>query len=407
MQGCFKKTEELLDEAVLIDSDNCVSNVMAGNFKILFGKTVSDYIQRAKRFAVTEKEKIMCDLLNYQIEGKLAAALESCVSIVNRWPEDLWIAKLGNLFAFYLGKNEISVRLGRLALAANSESHLAYGMLAFALEESGELEEAEELCRTALGMCSEKGDPWAEHTLAHILHSQGRIQEAAKLMSTFTHHWTECNSFMYTHNWWHYALLLLDLECGKDELLSIFDDHIWNKDRTFIQDQIMATSFLLILDLRKIDYGQDRLDSVVSYINNENEFCVELQSDLLRLWAFQKSGNIDLANKLLQRIDDYSTNSTRSTLLKSTYMPCAKAVVEFGSSNYREAVSNFEKCDFNRFQQIGASKEQSLLFIEVLIESLERLGQHSEEKKLITEYIGMKRIENTPFWSEKIRSISI
>jgi len=264
------------------------------------------------------------------------------------------------------------------------------------------LTEAEELCRTALDMATkEKGDPWAEHTLAHVLHSQGRIKEAAEVMLSVTHHWDECNSFMYSHNWWHYSLLLLDMEKENEQILEIFDKHIWNRDKNFVQDQIMATSFLLLLELRNIDFG-DRLEDVVSYISKENEFCCELQSDLLRIWAFLKTGKKDLAEKIMNKIIVFCNSSERASLLQKTYLQCAQAIYSYANLEYKKSLEFFEKCDFKQFQQIGASKEQSLIFIEVWIDALQREDNYENEKKLIEENIGKERIQNTVFWLQKM-----
>lgn len=53
----------------------------------------------------------------------------------SRTPTDLWVAKVGQLFAFYLGRLEDMTEIGRLVVKAYSDNHYAHGMLAFALEE--------------------------------------------------------------------------------------------------------------------------------------------------------------------------------------------------------------------------------------------------------------------------------
>src|SRR3712207_7773522 len=53
-------------------------------------------------------------------------------------------------------------------------------------------------------------DPWAQHAVAHVLETQGRIDEGIAWMSSFTDTWDKCNSMLYTHNWWHIALYYLD-----------------------------------------------------------------------------------------------------------------------------------------------------------------------------------------------------
>jgi hypothetical protein len=50
-------------------------------------------------------------------------------------PGDLWVAKVGQLFAFYLGKLDEMTKIGRIAVKEHQDNHYVYGMLAFALEE--------------------------------------------------------------------------------------------------------------------------------------------------------------------------------------------------------------------------------------------------------------------------------
>jgi hypothetical protein len=59
--------------------------------------------------------------------------------------------------------------------------------------------------------CSRK-EPWAQHALAHVMLTQGRITEGPTSWRSVSEHWTGLNSFMVTHNWWHLALFALELD---------------------------------------------------------------------------------------------------------------------------------------------------------------------------------------------------
>jgi hypothetical protein len=51
-------------------------------------------------------------------------------------------------------------------------------------------------------------------------------------MSEHSHTWSNCCSFLYTHNWWHVAVCHLE-QGGKDALdkvLAIYDAHVWNSN---------------------------------------------------------------------------------------------------------------------------------------------------------------------------------
>ena len=67
---------------------------------------------------------------------------------------------------------------------------------------------------------------------------------------------------MYTHNWWHLALFLIDLDRG-DEALALYDARV-GRVEGFSEDQINAVSLLARLELRGVDVG-DRWADVAPY----------------------------------------------------------------------------------------------------------------------------------------------
>ena len=97
-------------------------------------------------------------------------------------------------------------------------------MAAFAYEQCHLLEEAELAARTALEM--RRKEPWAQHALAHVLLTRGRIDEGARLLESFRDTWTGLNSFMLTHLWWHLALFYLS-QGRAAAVLEIYDRECW------------------------------------------------------------------------------------------------------------------------------------------------------------------------------------
>jgi tetratricopeptide (TPR) repeat protein len=135
-------------------------------------------------------------------------------------------------------------------------------MYAFGLEECNRLDEAEAHARKAIEM--QRKDPWAHHALAHCLEARGRLVEGVAFLQSVSDTWEDCNSFMYTHNWWHLALFLIDLD-RLDEALALFDTRVWGVWKEFSEDQINAISLLARLELRGVDVGA-RWADVASYL---------------------------------------------------------------------------------------------------------------------------------------------
>src|ERR1700755_3349121 len=71
-------------------------------------------------------------------------------------------------------------------------------------------------------IATDRRDPWAHHAVAHCLEARGRLTDGVAFLQSMSDTWESCNSFMYTHNWWHLALFLIDLDRG-DEALALYD----------------------------------------------------------------------------------------------------------------------------------------------------------------------------------------
>ena len=94
-----------------------------------------------------------------------------------------------------------------------------YNNLAVLYAQQGQYDKA----RNALEL--DRRDPWAHHAVAHCLEARGRLLEGVAFLESMADTWEGCNSFMYTHNWWHLALFYLGRgEVG--EVLWLYDGAI-------------------------------------------------------------------------------------------------------------------------------------------------------------------------------------
>lgn len=137
------------------------------------------------------------------------------------------------------------------------------GQHAFALEEVGRYDEAEELGRLALGL--DPDDLWARHALAHVYESTDDTPAARDLLEGSVGRWSEQDLFA-THIWWHLALRLLAAGDSAGAL-AVFDEREAHATTAFqLCDQ---TSLLWRLELAGCDAGDrwdglaDRWDGVV------------------------------------------------------------------------------------------------------------------------------------------------
>ncbi len=144
------------------------------------------------------------------------------------------------------------LRVALKAAAPNADVPYVHGMTAFAYEQCHLLDEAESEARTALEM--RRKEPWAQHALAHVFLTRGRIDEGARFLEEVADTWTGLNSFMVTHLWWHLALFYLSQ--GRDgRVLDLYDRHCWGIAKDYSQDQIGAVSLLARCEIAGIDVG--------------------------------------------------------------------------------------------------------------------------------------------------------
>ena len=129
------------------------------------------------------------------------------------------------------------------------------GQHAFALEEVGRYDEAEELARHALDL--DPDDLWARHALAHVYESTDDTASALDLLEGSVARWSG-QDLLATHIWWHLALRLL-ASGDTNGALAVFDEREPHADTAFqLCDQ---TSLLWRLELAGCDVA-DRWDGL-------------------------------------------------------------------------------------------------------------------------------------------------
>ena len=124
------------------------------------------------------------------------------------------------------------------------------GQHAFALEEVGRYDEAEDLGRAALSL--DPDDLWARHALAHVYESTDDTPASLDLLEGSVDRWSRQDLFA-THIWWHLALRLL-ASGGTAGALAVFDERQPHASTAFqLCDQ---TSLLWRIELAGSDGGE-------------------------------------------------------------------------------------------------------------------------------------------------------
>eukprot|EP00929_Paragymnodinium_shiwhaense_P108789 TRINITY_DN75127_c0_g1_i1.p1 TRINITY_DN75127_c0_g1~~TRINITY_DN75127_c0_g1_i1.p1 ORF type:complete len:454 (-),score=130.44 TRINITY_DN75127_c0_g1_i1:113-1474(-) len=191
-------------------------------------------------------------------DGDPAGCHAALLQVAEKFPSDLFVVKRGQIMGLILGDPEkIASIVKPVADAAPKDPPPRYlmGMWAFALEQQDLYEEAE--AKVQIGLDHGEKDAWLDHGYAHALYFQGndRLDDAKEFLESRGESWSVSglHPFLYTHNWWHLALLYVENR-DFDDALKVFDERLWaDKDAAMRADpdvQINALGLLWRLDTR-------------------------------------------------------------------------------------------------------------------------------------------------------------
>ena len=287
------------------------------------------------------------------------------------WPRDLVAGKIGQLHAIDRGDSEGILRIGERILPANRDNHYVWAMAAFGLEECNRLDEAEAHARTAIDM--ERRDPWAHHVIAHCLEARGRMVEGVSFLESMADTWEHCNSFMYTHNWWHLALFLIDLD-RTDEALGLHDSRVWGMQKDFSEDQINAVSLLARLELRGVDVG-GRWADVATHIEPRLHEHYSAFLDLQYLYGLARADRHSAVTEMLASLEDRAEQATPSE--RETWadcaVPAAHGLAAYAKGDFNEAARLLGRA-MPHLTSIGGSIAQRALFGAIHLDALIKSG---------------------------------
>ena len=330
--------------------------------------------------SIGPREQAWIDATQAWVDGDSDRTLALHEKMVAQWPRDLLAGKLGQLHAFNMGDAEALLRIGEHLSAANPENHYAWGMHAFGLEECNRLDEAEAHARKAIGM--QRRDPWAHHALAHCLEARGRLTEGVSFLESVSDTWEDCNSFMYTHNWWHLALFLIDLD-RTDEALALFDGRVWGVAKEFSEDQINAISLLARLELHGVDVGA-RWSEVSPYLEQRLHDHFVPFLDLHYLYALARAGKQSAVTEMLASLEDRAERAKpfEREAWADCAVPAAHGLAAHARGDYAEAARLLGQA-MPHLQPIGGSIAQRALFGAIHLDALIRSGWNDAAVKIL------------------------
>jgi tetratricopeptide (TPR) repeat protein len=323
------------------------------------------YLQAAQQHLAksTTREQLYVQAIVAWANKQIDVAIALHEEITERFPRDLISVQQGQYHYFYLGDKDKLLQIAQKVLPCNSEQRYLYGMVAFGLEQCHQLNAAEKMARQAIAL--NRYDPWAHHAIAHVMETQGRVNEGIAWMESFADTWENCNSMLYTHNWWHIALYYLE-QRNYQKVLKLYDTHIWERaNKQSPKDQVGAISLLLRLELCGVDVG-NRWQDISAYLYSRvNEHALPFQ-DLHYVYALAKAGYTHWAKQMLQSMQ-YHALSINPFLRRSwleVAIPAARGMVAHAKGDFHTTIAELKPV-LSRLHELGGSHAQRVLFGQV------------------------------------------
>ncbi|WP_427913726.1 tetratricopeptide repeat protein [Ramlibacter sp. MMS24-I3-19] len=311
-------------------------------------------------------------------EGDIARAIALHEQQAREHPRDLASLKLAHYHLFNRGDAPGMLRIALVALSSAADVPYLHGMLAFAWEQCHALEQAEAAARRAMAM--RRKEPWAHHALAHVMLTQGRLQEGHAFLADVSETWTGLNSFMVTHNWWHQALFALELDRG-DEALRLYDERIWGVARDYTQDQINAASLLARLELAGVDVG-DRWQDLAQELAQRTADQVLPFLDMQYLLGLARAGRPEAAT-LLRNIEARAARTDEDDRAwRDVCLPASRGLLAWSRGDHAAALRELGQA-LPRLVEIGGSHAQRDLFAQVHLDAMVRTGHLQGAQNLL------------------------
>lgn len=294
------------------------------------------WLERARHAAarpgVTDRERLWVAALDAWGRGDAAAALDRHRQIAAGWPRDLLNVKLAQLHQINAGDRRGMRELAAAVAPLHTDTSYAWGLLAFAHEQVGELDAARAAGERAVAMNAD--DPWAQHAVAHVFEARGESEAGLAWLAPLTSRWDRCSSFMLTHNWWHVALFHLD-RGDAAAALDLCDRRVWGVRKAYVQDQVNAVSLLARLEFAGVDVGTRWLD-VAAHVrprifDRQNGFF-----DLHYGYALARAGEDVAVAKLVGGIAEHVASGGAPSWCEVA-LPAVRGIVACARGQWHEA----------------------------------------------------------------------
>jgi hypothetical protein len=379
------RAEEILGAADA-DPGSCMANVYAGMLWMLLEAPeapirAAKYLRAAERAAAlaTRREQLNTSILRAWSDDDLALTLRLCDQLSDEFPRDLAMVKQHQYFEFNRGNAPAMLKVALKVVNAAADIPYVHGMAAFAYEQCHLLDDAEFEARKALAM--RRKEPWAQHAIAHVLLTRGRITEGALFLEEMSDTWTGLNSFMLTHIWWHLALFYISQ--GRDAAaLKLYDEYCCGIAKSYSQDQVGAISLLARFEFAGIGVGS-RWQDLAEYLVVRSEDTVQPFLTLHYLYGLARAGRPQ-AGTLLESVRRFAMSAPEfnRSVWREIALPACEGLYAHARGDY-DAAWHRMASTAPRWSELGGSHAQRDLFEQIMLDAALKSGRLTAAQQML------------------------
>jgi len=384
---CFRRdTGVHLKAAFTADPELLLGHCIKGYFFLLFAKrallpkahaALAAAQAGAKAYGATDREARHVAALAAWLDENLTGALAEWEAILSKHPRDALALRLAHYMHFYLGPDPAMRDSVARVLPAWDESAPGFGYVlgiaAFAHEEAGDFEAAEQYGRRAVDLNPD--DAWAIHAVAHVMEMQGRHAEGIDWLSGLEPHWTKAHNFRF-HIWWHRALYHLERR-EFDAVLAHYDERIRGEepDSDDYLDLSNGIAMLWRLEALGLDVGGRWTELAEKSAARADDHQLVF-ADAHYAMALAAVGRKDDLAELVGRMEALGRTSkaTEAVVTRDVGLPMAAAAEAWYAGDYGAAADALAPVA-DQVWRIGGSHAQRDLFAQLLFQAELRAGR--------------------------------
>jgi tetratricopeptide (TPR) repeat protein len=339
--------------------------------------------------AANDRERAHAAAARAWLGGDFHRSVRLYGEVLNQYPRDLIALQTAHIGDFLLGQSQMLRDRVTQVLPQWNQDLPGYGyvlgMFAFGLEETNFYDSAEETGLRALEI--DRRDPWSVHAVTHVMEMQGRSSEGIVWLGSRSDDWA--GTFAY-HNWWHLALLHLDLQENR-RALEIYDRQLRPQPTQVAYENVDASALLWRLTLRGVDVG-DRWQTLAAAWAPAAEDGYYAFNDVHALMSFIGAGRGDLIEKVMAALTTQARTGEaggNGMMSRDVGLPLARGLLAFSRGAYGACIDELLTIR-QQAHRFGGSHAQRDVVHLTLIEAALRAGRAPLAQALAAERIAQK-----------------